>query len=34
VLQQEDKFTAISMGYSTFDKMKERVEQLISEKQF
>lgn len=30
VLQQEDKYTAISMGYSTFETMKERVEQLLS----
>lgn len=30
VLQQEDKYTAISMGYSAFEKMKENVEQLIT----
>ncbi|MFT7031710.1 MAG: putative protein-disulfide isomerase [Cyclobacteriaceae bacterium] len=29
VLQLDDKYTAISMGYSTFEKMKESVEQLI-----
>lgn len=29
VLQQEDKYTAVSMGYSTFEKMKETVEQLL-----
>lgn len=30
VLQQGDQYTAISMGYSTFDKMKQRVGELLS----
>lgn len=30
VLQQGDQYTAISMGYSTFEKMKQRVEELLS----